>query len=99
LEPLAEWPTNATKFWAEYGTPHRPLYNFHLFEEWDRIAAQEVTGKNRAFMDLSPLRVRMDWHSGSGKQEGGECLHYCAFGPLDNFLPRMFLQLLSTFPS
>jgi hypothetical protein len=82
--------------WDVYSTK-RPVYNYPLLKQWDDHASQVFTGNNKYFIDLRALNSRSDGHVGSSVKDGplsGDCLHYCTPGPLDDLVPRAFLQLL-----
>jgi hypothetical protein len=87
-------PPNAT-FWAGYRAARR-AYNYHMLAAFDAVAARDFPGPNRRYWDLGPLALRLDGRVGSapGSPYPGDCTHFCHPGPLDDLLPRLFLQLL-----
>ncbi len=97
--PLSALPANPAAFWANYSA-RRPLYNYHLTEGWDRIAERRFPGPNRTVLDAGALRLRPDAHVGSrpGSKYPRDCTHFCSPGPLEDLLPRLFLQLLVGLP-
>ena len=95
--PLEAPPDRA--FWRNYSRSRR-VYNYAHFEAYDRAAAARFPGPNRAYMDLSPLKLRMDRRVGSspGSPYPGDCTHFCHPGPMDDLVPRLFLQLVREWP-
>ena len=87
-------PPNST-FWASYRAQRR-TYNYNLLAAFDSIAARDFPGPNRRFWDLGPLALRLDGRVGSPPDSPypGDCPPFCHPGPLDDFVPRIFLQLV-----
>ena len=67
-----------------------------MLAEYDRLARARFPGRNRRFLDLGALALRPDWRAGSapGSPFPSDCSHFCAAGPLEDLVPRLFLQLL-----
>jgi hypothetical protein len=95
--PLAAPPDRG--FWAAYSRA-RPAYNYARLDAFDRAAAARFPGPGRAFLDLSPLKLRADRRVGSspGSPYPGDCTHMCQPGPMDDLVPRLFLQLVREWP-
>jgi UDP-N-acetylglucosamine 1-carboxyvinyltransferase len=73
-----EWPADPSmvaELWENYSKRHQ-IYNYDLFELWDRIAERELRGQNHFFMDFSPLFQRPDAHVGSEQHLPYDCLHW-----------------------
>ena len=95
LQPTADWEA----FWANYSLT-RPLYNYDKFDTFDRIAEERFPGPNRRFLDFGAVKLRPDWRVGSvpSSPYPRDCTHFCANGPLEDLVPRLFLQLLRDLP-
>ena len=77
------------------------MYNYDRFAKWDERAARKFYGKeartaNRFFLDISPLELRPDSHTGSapGSRFPADCLHLCMPGPLHPFVAQATLRVL-----
>ena len=94
------WPGPARKrpnstFWTQYARTRR-LHNYDKLELFDQMARRTFPGPNRRFFDLSPIALRLDGRIGSrpGSPRPNDCAHFCHPGPLDDLVPRLYLQLL-----
>jgi hypothetical protein len=76
------------------------VYNYDKFDTFDRIALERFPGPNRRFLDFGAVKLRPDWRVGSmaGSAYPGDCTHFCSNGPLEDLVPRLFLQLLRDLP-
>jgi hypothetical protein len=92
-DPARERPDRA--FWAKYARTHR-LFNYGLLAAYDSMARRAFPGPNRHYLDISPIALRLDGRVGSwpGSPNPNNCLHFCHPGPLDDLIPRLYLQLL-----
>jgi len=68
---------------------HDPSYTYDLFPKYDAMAREKLTPLGVKFVDLSPLYLRGDAHPNNH----GDCLHFCAPGPVDIF-PRLLHHVL-----
>ena len=91
--PLLAMPDK--QYWAKYAEEHEG-YNYARFADLDRVARARLTGLNRWYLDFAAMALRPDWRVGSapGSRFPRDCMHFCAAGPLEDLVPRLFLQLL-----
>jgi hypothetical protein len=64
-------------------------YNWSAHKKWDNSSADNAEKNGMKLIDMSPLYYRSDAHPNNG-----DCLHYCAPGPVDLF-PVILLQMLN----
>ncbi len=91
----------ALSHWRKYSSS-RPLYNYDRFADWDALAARkfassEARASNRFLLDISPLMLRPDAHTGSAPESSfpRDCLHMCLPGPLHPLFAQLFHRLLT----
>ena len=58
-------------------------YEWHLFPDFDAMAVNASKTLNMTILDVTPLRLRPDAHTGVTWKS--DCLHYCLPGPIDLF--------------
>lgn len=68
-------------------------YFWHMHPEFDSMAREWAAARSFPILDMSPLYLRPDSHSGKYDSTNTDCLHYCLPGPLDLFA-RVLLQML-----
>ena len=91
--------TPGKEYWADYAKT-RKAYSWPNFSQYHEIARARVPGPNRWFLDMGALATRVDWRvaMAPGTEFPRDCLHFCAFGPLEDLIPRLLQQALHDLP-
>ena len=87
--------------WKRYEAEGQSARRYPKLAGFDDIARARVKGPSLRFLDLGALALRPDWRVGSapGSPYPVDCTHFCAAGPLEDLVPRLFLQLLRDLPA
>jgi hypothetical protein len=65
-------------------------YHWGDFHRQNMLAKAVIEGQGMVYLDVAALtRLRRDQHRGWAPTNAGDCLHYCAPGPVDYWL-QMF---------